>query len=87
MCLSSAPTAEVSAVLAALGTVGNRQGKSAQGGWFWTWPCSSLLLELPVTVDQSWDHRAWLQHPELPWEELAWGLLSCQCLLPSQGLP
>lgn len=45
----------------------------------------SLLLELLVTVDQSWDHRPWLQYPELPWGELAWGLLSCQCVLPSQG--
>lgn len=61
-------------MLAALGTMVNKQGKRACWGWFGTWPCSSsLLLELLLTVDQSWDHRPWLQHPELPWVELAWG--------------
>lgn len=85
--LISAPAAEVSAVLATHGTMGNRQGKRAWGEWFGTWACSfPLLLKLPVTVDQSWHHRPWLLHPELPWEELAWGLLSCQCILPSQDL-
>lgn len=69
-----------------LATMGDH-GEQAGEGSFGTWSCfSSLLLELLVTGNQSWDHRPRLQHPELPWEELAWGLLSCQCILPSQGL-
>lgn len=42
------------------------------GRWSGTWPCSSSAAGAPC------HSGAGLQHPELPWEGLAWGLHSCQ---------